>query len=160
MKVLEPKCDDGYFSFYVMELVRGLDFRKAILGKELTRDEVLAVICQAGDALAHAHENIPDLIHRDVKPSNILLTEDKRAKVTDFDLVRAAETTGGTRTGSLGTFIFAAPESLQSANKVGVSADVFSLGMTALFGLCGRELGAGEFRLRRKPSTLWNVEKA
>ncbi|MEO1528801.1 MAG: protein kinase, partial [Planctomycetota bacterium] len=144
--VLEEECHDDYFHFYVMELVDGHDLRHAVLAGELSQQEVLEIICQSGDALAHAHSKIKDLIHRDIKPSNILLTRDKQAKVTDFDLVRAADTTGGTRTGSLGTFIYAAPETLQSANNVDVRADIFSLGMTALFGLHGRELGAEALR--------------
>ncbi|MEL6110413.1 MAG: serine/threonine-protein kinase, partial [Planctomycetota bacterium] len=144
--VLDEECHDEQFHFYVMELIDGPDLKQAVLNKELNDEELLRVICESGEALAYAHRKIPDLIHRDVKPSNILLTEDKQAKVTDFDLVRAADTTGGTRTGSLGTFIYAAPETLEDAGRVDVSADVFSLGMTAVFGLYGRELGATAFR--------------
>ncbi|MEL6107892.1 MAG: bifunctional serine/threonine-protein kinase/formylglycine-generating enzyme family protein, partial [Planctomycetota bacterium] len=146
VKVLASKCSDEHFHFYVMEFIDGFDFREAVLAKKLSRDEILEVICRAGDALTYAHARVPNLIHRDVKPSNILLTSNKQAKVTDFDLVRAADTTGGTRTGSLGTFIYAAPESLDTANRVDTRADVFSLGMTALFGLHGRELGRLAFQ--------------
>lgn len=68
------------------------------------------------------------------------------AKLTDFDLVGAHDTTGGTRTGALGTVVYAAPECLDKPQEATARADVFGLGMTAIFCLSGRELSMATFR--------------
>ncbi len=80
-------------------------------------------------------------VHRDICPSNILLTRDKVPKLSDFDLVRVDESIGGTKTHqALGKMVYAAPEALTDAATVTPAADVHSLGVTALFLLHGREL--------------------
>jgi formylglycine-generating enzyme required for sulfatase activity len=83
-----------------------------------------------------------------VSPDNILLDEDGAAKLTDFDLVRMAESTGGTRTGALGKFIYAAPESLESGEHADQRCDVYSLGMTAIFAYHGKRLPHAAFTKR------------
>jgi len=78
--------------------------------------------------LAHAHEH--GVIHRDIKPHNILLDENGHAKVTDFGIARALDTTQATHTGSfLGTALYSSPEQLQG-KKVTPKSDVYSLGVT------------------------------
>lgn len=99
---------------------------------------------EVGDALVLAHQS--GIIHRDVKPANILLDNHHRAKLTDFDLARGTVDTQGTRTGALGTFIYAAPEELENAKQVDQRADVYSLGMTALFVLYGKDLPTRAFQ--------------
>ena len=106
----------------------------------LPKAERLRIILEIGEALAFAHEN--GAIHRDVKPQNILLDHDGSAKLTDFDLVRAADTTGGTRTAMLGTFLYAAPEAMADASQASEPADVYGLGMTALFAFHGADLSS------------------
>ena len=116
----------------------GGDLRRAVLGEELPQEKVLPVILAVGDALAFAHEK--GVIHRDIKPANILLDGD-RPKLTDFDLVRAFDTTGGTQTqGMLGTVLYAAPEMLNDAKSTTTAADVYSLAMTAVFAFHGKDL--------------------
>ena len=90
-------------------------------------------------ALSFIH-NKCNVIHRDVKPQNILLDGMGIARLTDFDLVWAADTTGGTRTGFLGTHLYAAPEQAEDAKSVDARADTYSLAMTTLFVLFGRSL--------------------
>ena len=85
--------------------------------------------------LYHGH----DIIHRDIKPANIVLDGVGSLKLTDFDLVHADDTTGGTRTGVLGTYGYAAPEQMQRPQDVDVRADVYGLGMTAVFALHGAD---------------------
>lgn len=146
VEVLEEKLEDGGYHFFVMEYLAGGDFRRAVIGEKLSPDERLEIILQIGEALAFAHAR--GVVHRDVKPSNILLDLDERPKLTDFDLVRAADTTGGTRTSMLGTFLYAAPEAMMGGKTAAEPADVYSLGMTALFALHGADL---------PPDVLWEL---
>ncbi len=136
--VLENHFEDGGWHFFVMEYLPGGDLRRVVRSKSLDVETCLEAVLQIGDALAYAHDH--GVVHRDVKPANVLLDGAGRPKLTDFDLVRAADTTGGTRTGMLGTVIFAAPEMLGAAKDAGPSADVYGLGMTAAFALHGDEL--------------------
>jgi eukaryotic-like serine/threonine-protein kinase len=125
----EAEFNGNETSYIVMEYVSGGDLKELIdqkgrlSGPELARlgDEVCA-------GLAHAHER--GVIHRDIKPHNILLDENGHAKVTDFGIARALDTTQATRTGSfLGTALYSSPEQLQG-QKVTPKSDVYSLGAT------------------------------
>lgn len=144
----EPELRDGACRFFVMEYAEGGDLRQAVLEGQLDVAERLRVVCAVGAALDYAHSQ--GIIHRDVKPANVLLDGAGQAKLTDFDLVRAQDSTGGTRTGMLGTVVYAAPEAMERAKEAGVAADVFGLGMTAIFALHGRDLPAREL-LRDAP---------
>lgn len=141
----EPEEYAG-FHFFAMEHVAGGDLAHAVTSGRLDQARALRAVLQAGQALEHAHQR--GLIHRDVKPGNILLDAEYGAKLTDFDLVWAADTTGGTRTGAMGTFLYAAPEAMEDASRVDCRADVYALGMTALFVLYGRNLPAHLFQDR------------
>ncbi len=130
--------DSGYY-FFVMEYMGGGDLRRAVLQGRLSGAEALNVVRQVGEAVAFAHAH--GAMHRDIKPANILLTESRCPKLTDFDLVRGFDTTGGTRTGSmLGTFLYMAPESMMDAKEVDARADIYSFAMTVAFVLHGAEL--------------------
>ncbi|HJQ30260.1 MAG TPA: protein kinase, partial [Rubrobacter sp.] len=129
-------------SYIVMEYVPGGDLKQLIdqkgrlPGSRLARlgDEVCA-------GLAHAHER--GVIHRDIKPHNILLDENGHAKVTDFGIARALDTTQATRTGSfLGTALYSSPEQLQG-HKVTPKSDVYSLGATLYQAATGEPPFAG-----------------
>lgn len=135
--VYEDVKEDSGFYYYVMEYIKHGDFRQKILEKQFTREQIINLILQAGEALHYAHEN--GLLHRDVKPANILITDNGSARLTDFDLVYAVDTTGGT-TGAMGTIIYTAPEVMQSAKTASVQSDVYSLAMTMVFGLYGEDI--------------------
>jgi len=138
VRVLEQHGEDGGFHYFVMEYVAGGNLRQAVLQGAITPDKIVPIILRVGEALALGHTK--GLIHRDVKPANILLDEQGRPLLTDFDLVGAADTTGGTRTGAMGTLVYAAPECLDRPQDADARADVYGLGMTALFGFHGADL--------------------
>jgi eukaryotic-like serine/threonine-protein kinase len=141
VRVLDPHGEDGGFHFFVMEFVSDGDLHQAVLQKRLSAGHVVPLILSVGDALREAHAK--GLVHRDVKPANILLEPSGEPRLTDFDLVAAADTTGGTRTGAaLGTFLYGAPEAMamDRLQDPDARADVYGLGMTALFCLYGAQL--------------------
>lgn len=147
--IIEPEGEDGDWRFYVMTFMAGGDLERAVLAGRLETVTALYALCDIADALESAHGR--GLVHRDVKPSNILLDFDGRAYLSDFDLVRAGDTTGGTRTGALGTFMYAAPEALEDAGRVTRRCDVYSLGMCAVFILLGR---APPREILRRPGSV------
>ncbi|WP_437625203.1 protein kinase domain-containing protein [Sorangium sp. So ce1151] len=138
VRILEPKGEDGGWHYFVMELVEGEDVYSAVIGKRLPAERVIPMILRAGEAISFAHGR--GLVHRDVKPANILLDAEGTPRLTDFDLVWARDTTGGTRSGAMGTFLYAAPELMHRPQDADARADVYGLGMTAVFCLHGGEL--------------------
>lgn len=138
VRVLDPKGGDSSLAFFVMEYVPGSNLRDHVLRTgRLDIKTILAVTCRIGEALTQAHSS--GMVHRDVKPANILLEPNGTPRLTDFDLVQARDTTGGTRSGGMGTLLYSAPELVQDAAHADGRADVYSLGMTVLFLLFGRE---------------------
>ncbi|WP_438031354.1 protein kinase domain-containing protein [Sorangium sp. So ce233] len=138
VKVFESHSEDGGYHYFVMELIDGGDLHHVVLERPPTLSQAVSIILTIGDALAFAHER--GFIHRDVKPANVLLTDALEPRLTDFDLVGGMNTTGGTRTGAMGTFVYAAPEVMTRPQEADNRSDVYGLGMTALFVLWGREL--------------------
>jgi eukaryotic-like serine/threonine-protein kinase len=138
VQVLEEYAQEGSWHYFVMEFLSGGDLRQAVLGGQIGQAQVLPLILRICDAVAFSHSH--GVIHRDIKPANIVMDEHGDPKLTDFDLVSVPDTTGGTRTGAFGTFLYAAPEMLGDPNNATASSDIYSIGMTTLFGLLGDEL--------------------
>ncbi len=125
VSVIEPKGEEDGYLYVVLEYLPGGDFGRAVRQNTVGGVEALRVLLVAGDALAYAHAR--GFVHRDVKPDNILLDRVGGPRLTDFDLVRGVETTGGTLTGAgLGTFLYTAPEARLDAATAGPAADVFA----------------------------------
>ena len=118
--------DDG-LAFIAMEYVRGTNLKLMLQGEQpLTLAGVLDVVSQVGDALDYAHAN--RVVHRDVKPANILITQEGRVKITDFGIARL-DSSNLTQEGQLlGTPNYMAPEQVQG-KEVDHRADLFSLGV-------------------------------
>ncbi len=122
---------DGETPYLVMEFVEGESLGARIEREgALAEDEAIRIIAQAAQGLHKAHKL--GLIHRDVKPDNILITLDGQAKVTDLGLVKEIEADHNlTRTGrGLGTPHFMAPEQFRNAKKADVRCDIYSLAAT------------------------------
>lgn len=121
----------------VMEYVEGETLAQRIrrLG-HLGHDDAAALMWQAADALAAAHAH--DVVHRDVKPSNILVTASDQAKLTDFGIARAQADASLTQTGLVtGSPAYLAPE-VASGSTATAASDVWSLGATLYHCLAGR----------------------
>lgn len=129
--------EDDHLSYLVMELVQGLPL-SAILREQgaLAADTVRSVLGQAALALGTAHE--AGVVHRDVKPANILVREDGLVKLTDFGIARAMDAIGHTRVGEmLGTPNYISPEQAVGQQATGAS-DLYALGVVAHEMLTGR----------------------
>ncbi len=131
VRVLETHGEDGGFHYFVMEYVPGGNLHDAVMEERIRPRSAYSLLCTLSKVVADVHAR--GLIHRDIKPSNILLTPEHALKLTDFDLVLANDTTGGTHSGAMGTLAYAAPEMLDRPQDADAGADVYGLGMTGLF---------------------------
>jgi len=129
---------DAKVYYLVTELVPGLDLRRQVLKYgPLDELEAASVITQAAQGLAYAHEQ--GLVHRDVKPGNLLVTQDGRVKVLDLGLAGSMLDAENTTAGRVvGTMDYMAPEQIRSPDTVGPAADVYGLGCTLYFALTGQ----------------------
>src|SRR3954449_6677562 len=126
--------DDGT-AYLVMELVDGAPLSQLIARGPMNPEEVRRIIGQAALALAAAHA--AGVVHRDVKPANILVTPDGRVKLTDFGIARASDGLGLTGTGQvMGTPQYLSPEQARGSTATPAS-DVYALGVVAFECLAG-----------------------
>lgn len=114
--------------YIVMAYVDGGSLRDLVCQGPLETDYALSIAAQVADALHHAHQR--GVVHRDVKPNNILLSRDGRPLLSDFGIAKALhESSGLTRTGmSIGTPEYMAPEQIQG-QKVDGRTDIYALGI-------------------------------
>ena len=132
--------------YLVMELVPG-DPLSAILDREkvLSPDRTLSIIAQTARALSAAHAQ--GLVHRDVKPGNLLIDAKNRVKVTDFGIARIADQVPLTATGQvMGTAQYLAPEQATGQQATG-SSDIYSLGIIGYESLAGHRPFTGESQI-------------
>ena len=131
-------CSGGGVEAIVMELVRGTTLRRLLDERgRLPPQQVVAIAVQIADALQHAHAC--GLVHRDVKPGNILLSDDDRVLVADFGIAKAAEASADlTEAGQvIGTAKYLSPEQVAGA-PLDARSDVYALGVVMYEMLCGR----------------------
>jgi serine/threonine protein kinase len=129
---------DGNLFYMVMEYIDGLSLQQhlAKVGR-LGEHEAVAVALQIAQALQHAHQR--GMIHRDVKPGNILLSADGRARLTDFGLVKCLDSgLNLTETATvLGTPCFMAPEQLNDSKRIDHRCDIYALAASLYMALTG-----------------------
>jgi len=121
--------DASDMSFIAMEYVEGYNLKEVLSqGRALSFDQIGDIVAQVADALDFAHAK--GIVHRDVKPANIILLEGHRAKITDFGIAKIATGAANlTTTGQfLGTPNYMAPEQIKGAPVDG-RTDIFSLGI-------------------------------
>jgi len=129
---------DAMVYYLVTELVPGMDLKRHVQTHgPLTEKAAAAIIAQAARGLAYAHEQ--GLVHRDVKPGNILVMQDGRVKVLDLGLAGSQLEEESSRVGRVvGTMDYIAPEQIRMPDDVGPSADIYALGCTLYYSVTGR----------------------
>src|SRR5215469_4295588 len=129
------EADATHPPFLVMELVDGPPLTQLLAGGPMEPARVMDVVSQTADGLAAAHA--AGLVHRDIKPGNLLLAPPGQVKITDFGIAYAAGSAPITRTGTLiGTPAYVAPERVTGAGATPAS-DLYSLGIVAYECLAG-----------------------
>ena len=133
-------------AYLVMELVPGQPLSSIIEHEQvLSPDRTLSMIAQTARALSVAHAQ--GLVHRDIKPGNLLITPDGRVKVTDFGIARLADQVPLTQTGQvMGTAQYLAPEQATGQTATG-SSDIYSLGVIGYECLTGHRPFSGESQI-------------
>ena len=142
--------------FIVMDLIRGGTAWQRVSRKgTFTEGEAVALLAPIADAVAAAHA--AGIVHRDIKPHNILLTESGSGRLTDFGIARfddTADRRSQTRTGTvMGTWGFMPPEQRNDASKVEPRSDVYALGAT-LWALVRGHTPTDLFMADREPEML------
>src|SRR5918997_1733489 len=125
----------------VMEFVDGEPLSRALRRGPLRPEEVARVVSEVGDALDHAHGQ--GVVHRDVKPANVLIRGDGVTKLADLGIATAADGTRITRSGTvLGTAAYMAPEQLDG-REAGPPVDIYALAAIAFEALSGKKAREG-----------------
>lgn len=124
--------------YIVMELIEGITLKEYIKRRDtMSCEEVLKISIKIADALKAAHQN--GIIHRDIKPQNIMVTPQGDVKVTDFGIAKAATSGTATATGeTLGSVHYLSPEQARGA-EVDARSDLYSLGIT-MYEMATKEL--------------------
>lgn len=128
--------DNGTY-YIIMEYIDGITLKEYVDSKEaLEWREAVNIAIQIGSAIDHAHKN--HIVHRDIKPHNIMLTKDGIAKVTDFGIARAVSSSTITMVGStIGSVHYFSPEQARGG-FVDEKSDLYSLGITLYEMVTGR----------------------
>ncbi|MGB2990501.1 MAG: protein kinase, partial [Candidatus Zixiibacteriota bacterium] len=129
-------------SYIVMEFVEGESLKELVAKRDLRISELIDIAMQISQGLAKAHE--AGIIHRDIKPQNVLIDKDGRARIVDFGLAKLKGEVKITQSGStLGTVSYLSPEQAQG-EQVDRRSDIFSLGVLLYEMITGRLPFQGE----------------
>ncbi|TDM03978.1 Stk1 family PASTA domain-containing Ser/Thr kinase [Macrococcus carouselicus] len=142
VKVLDVEEDDRHY-YLVMEYINGPTLSEYIRKQgRLTVEEAILFTKQILRGIGHAHQHM--IIHRDIKPQNILMTEDKVLKVTDFGIARALSETAMTQTNHImGSVHYLSPEQAKGRD-IDESSDIYAIGVVVYEMLTGSPPFEGE----------------
>ena len=129
VRVMDYGVHDG-ITYIVSEFIDGLTLREWIKKNHITPQVAAELCAQIADALQHAHEN--GVIHRDLKPGNILIDKDSRSRIADFGLAKrlGTESTIAGSGAIVGTYAYMSPEQAIAASRnVDGRSDIYSLGV-------------------------------
>ncbi|MBQ8315712.1 MAG: Stk1 family PASTA domain-containing Ser/Thr kinase [Lachnospiraceae bacterium] len=133
--------DDGDLHYIVMELVEGITLKKFIEKKgKLEIKEAIGITIQIAQGLEAAHDN--HIVHRDIKPQNIIISREGKVKVADFGIAKAATTNTVTQN-AVGSVHYLSPEQARGGYS-DEKSDIYSLGVTMYEMLCGTVPFAGD----------------
>jgi len=131
--------EDGGDSYIVMELVKGHTLRQVLQSnKDITEGEAVAIVTEILQALEYSHAH--GIIHRDIKPGNIMITDSGKVKVMDFGIARALDDVGATMTNTwnvVGTAQYLSPEQA-TGEYADARSDIYSVGCLMYELLVGR----------------------
>ncbi len=131
--------EDGPDSYIVMELVKGHTLRQVLQSDaEISQEEAVAIVAEILEALEYSHAQ--GIIHRDIKPGNIMITDSGKVKVMDFGIARALDDVGATMTNTwnvVGTAQYLSPEQATGENA-DARSDIYSVGCLMYELLVGR----------------------
>ncbi|GEM_PF-2099531 len=164
--VIDWGVDDAT-PFIVMDYIIGesLDRRLTRMGK-MSPEQLLPILQNTASALDFAHSK--KVIHRDVKPSNILIRTNEMALLGDFGVAKSAGTTAYTATAArVGSVFYMSPEQANGAPQLTAASDIYSLGVTAYYALAGRhpfeadnEIAIARMHMDVKPKHVSEVNPA
>ena len=127
VEVYDVGEEDGEY-YIVMEYIDGKTLKQLLKKREyLTLTEVIDIMTQLTDGIAHAHESY--IIHRDIKPQNIMIEDDGRIKITDFGIAMALNATQLTQTNSVMGSVHYLPPEQASGKGATVKSDIYSMGI-------------------------------
>ncbi len=130
--------EDGNVHYLVVEYVPGTDLRRLVRSKgKLSVQQAANIVKQSAEGLAHAHER--GLIHRDIKPGNILVTPDGVSKLSDLGLAFYLNDATDPRVGKIvGTADYLSPEQIRTPLHITSASDIYSLGCTLYYACTGK----------------------
>ncbi len=133
----------GEIAYIAMEFLQGRELREILNnGQRMPVEQVVNVVAQVAQGLAYAHEH--GVVHRDVKPSNIMIVRDGHVKITDFGIARMASAAVRTQTGMvLGSPKYMSPEQV-IGKQIDQRSDIFSLGVMLYEMLTGQAPFSGD----------------
>jgi serine/threonine-protein kinase len=128
---------DGLIYYIVMEFIDGITLKEMIKRRApFSNEETITIAIQLASALSHAHEN--NVVHRDIKPQNILITNSGRVKITDFGIARASSSkTISLGNNTMGSVYYFSPEQAKGG-YVTFKSDIYSLGLVIFEMITGK----------------------